>query len=194
MDDNPEIDLYHVSPYEGIDYIFEEGIYPIDELIKSKISEKFRDKYKGKTIDEILESDPLHRVKKKLYEKIPEHKHSVFLWKNEPHIIYEMGGLPITVHADKIPCRCSEGNSEAMEKLFKKYAQSLSISYKVPEEKLQKLEKEYKDSIRLLDDKKNEYRTEVMCPCHIPVDAIEVPKLFKQLQLKREKITFNQVE
>ena len=183
---NPSINLYHVASYESLDYIFTEGIYPLTQLFNSKIAENFKDEYKNKTIEEIIENEPVHKVKKKLYDNFPEHKDSVFLWKDKPFIMYEMRGYPIKIHADKIPCQCSEGNSEILEKLFKKYAQSLTTSYKIPEEKLQKLEKEYKDSIRVLDDKENAYRTEVMCPCHIPIEAIDIPKLFEQFQKRNQ--------
>lgn len=172
--------LFHVAPYEQMEEIYTVGIYPLKDIVKCEsLQAEMKDEYKGKSLDDIAKIDPFINARKMLWEKFPDHLNSVFLWKDEPMEMYTIRGFPVEVVADKIPCKCKEANFKLATRLWKLYMKK-SIGKNISQTRIERAERRYEDSVRPLDDIKNDYDTEVMCPCHIPVKAMIIPKLIRE--------------
>jgi len=99
---------------------------------------------------------------------------SVYFIKDSRYKIYspEYNNV-IEVPAEFIPCKCTEDDYEKENNLYDWiYANYSDNSSSSPEEEIWKATDMVKESMRPLDDKFNDYTTEVLCPCHIPANII----------------------
>ena len=178
---NPDLYLYHTTPRKNIEYIKKRGlIHDIEaRVIRDFDAEDFlrnNSVYNESEIEELKQNedywyDLMEEVPKisgrlGINHHLPIQENAVFFYKELPTRVPKDIAI-LRINAKNIPCRCLEANAMHSETIFGVYANEFD-DQEIPE-----AVEEYNTSLRLLDTKKNDYTTEVMCHCDIFPDSIE---------------------
>jgi hypothetical protein len=171
---NPLVCIYHSTTEDRLSDILQNGLNPSStkrcEEVLMEVAES-----EGLSEEEITElkvscESPSIRTRQELDELLGR-EDGVYFVKDKKDIIEREA--VVEVPAERLQCRCIEDNYDLENELYDLLFQSYSVNYPMPsQEEIWDLTERIENSVRPLDDKDNEYVTEVICPCKIPPDII----------------------
>lgn len=175
MKKNPNICLYHSTDKEKIPDILKKGLDP--RHIKACEERMERE------LDELGIEDPEKRALGICESGDVKARDELDDLLSRPEAVYSVKDKwdavksfeeTLKVDASKIPCRCIEDNYDMENRLYHKIRNNFSNGSRpyTPQEEIWNLAEAVEHTIRYLDKTKNPYTTEVLCPCHVPAEAI----------------------
>jgi len=175
---NPEICLFHHTQPNSLEQILNYGLDPYS----MKTCE--RGVYEAAEAEGITDEEeigewlaecqvPSIHARTELDDALSRRESVYFIKNKENMFAHPTINTVVEVPAELIPCKCTEDNYELENELYDFiYGQYSDWSPSTDEEVIWKAIEKVEASMRPLDTKKNDYTTEVLCPCHIPPEII----------------------